>query len=107
MATAGETRSGERDTFPKLLIWNAVNRRDRPAMREKDLGIWQTWTWGEVADLVRDYALGLQKLGLQPGEKVAVIGANRPRLYWTFAAVQSLGAVPVPVYKDKIGRAHV
>ena len=102
MATAGETRSGERDTFPKLLIWNAVNRRDRPAMREKDLGIWQTWTWGEVADLVRDYALGLQKLGLRPGEKVAVIGANRPRLYWTFAAVQSLGAVPVPVYKDSV-----
>ncbi|MBV5263639.1 AMP-binding protein [Pinisolibacter aquiterrae] len=102
MATAGETRSGERDTFPKLLIWNAVNRRDRPAMREKDLGIWQTWTWGEVADLVRDYALGLQKLGLEAGEKVAVIGANRPRLYWTFAAVQSLGAVPVPVYKDSV-----
>ncbi|NLH83059.1 MAG: long-chain fatty acid--CoA ligase [Phyllobacteriaceae bacterium] len=102
MATAGATRSGERDTFPKLLIDNAEARRDRPAMREKDFGIWQTWTWSEVADEVRDFALGLQRLGLEPGDKVAVIGSNRPRLYWTFAAVQSLGAVPVPVYKDSV-----
>ncbi len=102
MATAGATRSGERDTFPKLLIDNAEARRDRPAMREKDYGIWQTWTWSEVADEVRDFALGLQRLGLEPGDKVAVIGSNRPRLYWTFAAVQSLGAVPVPVYKDSV-----
>ena len=102
MATAGATRSGDRDTFPKLLLDNAVTRRDRPAMREKDLGIWQTWTWGEVADEVRDFALGLQRLGLVPGDKVAVIGSNRPRLYWTFAAVQSLGAVPVPIYKDSV-----
>ncbi|MCE1238293.1 MAG: AMP-binding protein [Hyphomicrobiales bacterium] len=102
MATAGATRSGERDTFPKLLLDNAETRRDRPAMREKDYGIWQTWTWGDVVEEVRDFALGLQRLGLVPGEKVAVIGANRPRLYWTFAAVQSLGAVPVPVYKDSV-----
>ena len=102
MATAGDTRSGERDTFPKLLIDNAAHRRDRPAMREKDLGIWQTWSWGEVAEIVRDFALGLQTLGFVAGDKVAVIGANRPRLYWTFAAVQSLGGVPVPVYKDSV-----
>jgi long-chain acyl-CoA synthetase len=102
MATAGATRSGERDTFPKLLIDNARDRRDRPAMREKDYGIWQTWTWSEVADEVRAFALGLQGLGLVAGDKVAVIGANRPRLYWTFAAVQSLGGVPVPVYKDSV-----
>jgi len=102
MTDAGVTRTGDRDTFPKLLIANAVAMADRPAMREKDLGIWQTWTWSDVAEEVRDFALGLQKLGLQPGEKVAVVGANRPRLYWTFAAVQSLGGVPVPVYKDAV-----
>ncbi len=102
MAAAGDTRSGERDTFPKLLSWNAAHRGTRPAMREKDLGIWQTWTWAEVADEVRDFALGLQRLGLEQGEKVAIVGANRPRLYWSFAAVQSLGAVPVPVYKDSV-----
>ncbi len=102
MADAGTTRTGERDTFPKLLSANAETMADRPAMREKDLGIWQTWTWSDVAEEVRDFALGLQKLGLQAGEKVAVVGANRPRLYWTFAAVQSLGGVPVPVYKDAV-----
>ncbi|MER2606152.1 MAG: AMP-binding protein [Siculibacillus sp.] len=102
MADAGAARSGDRDTFPKLLLWNAVHRAARTAMREKDLGIWQSWTWGEVAEEVRDFALGLQVLGLRPGEKVAIVGANRPRLYWTFAAVQSLGAVPVPVYKDSV-----
>ncbi len=102
MATAGETRSGERDTFPKILLWNAAHRRDRPAMREKDFGIWQTWTWGDVADEVRDFALGLRTLGFSAGDKVAIVGANRPRLYWTFAAVQSLGGVPVPVYKDSV-----
>ena len=102
MTDAGATRTGARDTFPKLLLANAEAMADRPAMREKDLGIWQTWTWSDVAEEVRDFALGLQKLGLQPGEKVAVVGANRPRLYWTFAAVQSLGGVPVPVYKDSV-----
>ncbi len=102
MTDAGATRTGARDTFPKLLLANAVSLADRPAMREKDLGIWQTWTWSDVAEEVRDFALGLQRLGLEPGEKVAVVGANRPRLYWTFAAVQSLGGVPVPVYKDAV-----
>ncbi|MDK9696665.1 MAG: AMP-binding protein [Siculibacillus sp.] len=102
MTDAGAARTGGRDTFPKLLLANAESMADRPAMREKDLGIWQTWTWADVAEEVRDFALGLQKLGLEPGEKVAVVGANRPRLYWTFAAVQSLGGVPVPVYKDAV-----
>lgn len=93
---------GHEDTFPKLLLRNAAVRPDRPAIREKDLGIWQTWTWADVAREVRDFALGLQALGLKPGEKIAVVGSNRPRLYWTFAAAQSIGAVPVPVYKDAV-----
>jgi len=81
---------------------NAAVMGSRPAIREKDLGIWQTWTWAQVADEVRDFALGLQSLGLKAGDTVAVVGANRPRLYWTFAAVQSIGGVPVPVYKDSV-----
>ncbi len=102
MTATGDTRSGDRDTFPKWLLWNAAHRAARPAMREKDLGIWQTWTWAQVAEEVRAFALGLQHLGLEPGDKVAIVGANRPRLYWTFCAVQSLGGVPVPVYKDSV-----
>ncbi|MBE0691532.1 MAG: AMP-binding protein [Aquamicrobium sp.] len=90
------------DTFPKYLLLNAERFRDRPAMRHKDYGIWQTWTWGQQLDEVRAFALGLQALGFARGDKVAIVGANRPRLYWTFAAVQSLGGVPVPVYADAV-----
>ncbi len=71
-------------------------------MRHKDYGIWQSWTWASSSDEVRALALGLQALGLKAGDKIAVVGANRPRLYWTFAAVQALGGVPVPVYADAV-----
>jgi long-chain acyl-CoA synthetase len=90
------------DTFPKLLIRNAQLFGSRPAMRHKDLGIWQTWTWGETLDLVRPYAVGLHRLGVKRGETVAIVGANRPKLYWSVMAVQMLGAVPVPVYADAV-----
>lgn len=90
------------DTFPKLLLRNAAIFKDRPAIREKDLGIWQTWTWSEAHDEIRAFALGLQSLGLKPGEKMTIIGDNRPRLYWTFVAAQSIGAIPVPVYQDSV-----
>lgn len=90
------------DTFPKLLLRNAEKFANRPAMREKNLGIWQTWTWSEVLDEVRAFALGLKKMGLKRGDSIAIIGDNRPRLYWTFLAAQSLGAVPVPVFQDAV-----
>ncbi|HXY90264.1 MAG TPA: AMP-binding protein, partial [Xanthobacteraceae bacterium] len=90
------------DTFPKLLLMNAAQRGERPAMREKDLGIWQTWTWEQVLDEVRAFALGLKELGLARDDKVAIVGNNRPRLYWSMCAAQSLGAVPVPVYQDSV-----
>ena len=90
------------DTIPKLLLRNAAVHARRPAYREKDLGIWQTWAWAEVLDEVRALALGLQRIGLRRGDKLAIIGDNRPRLYWTFAAAQSLGAVPVPIYQDSV-----
>jgi len=71
-------------------------------MRHKDLGIWQTWTWGEVLEIVRAYAAGLHKAGLKRGETIAIVGANRPKLYWSVMAAQMLGAVPVPVYADAV-----
>lgn len=71
-------------------------------MRHKEFGIWQSWTWAEQFDEVRAFAIGLRGLGFARGDKVAVVGGNRPRLYWTFAAVQSLGGVPVPVYADAV-----
>lgn len=105
--TSGELRSAidaapAYDTVPKLLIRNAKQFGDRPAMRFKDLGIWQSFTWGQMRDEIRALALGLRKLGLERGDTVAIVGENRPRLYWTFAAVQSLGGVPVPMYQDSV-----
>ncbi|MEJ0078610.1 MAG: AMP-binding protein [Alphaproteobacteria bacterium] len=90
------------DTFPKLLIQNAKTRGSRVAMRHKDLGIWQSWTWGQMLDDIRAFSVGLDELGLRRGDKFAVIGANRPRLYWAMCAGQALGAVPVPIYADSV-----
>ncbi len=90
------------DTFPKLLIRNAQLYGTRPAMRHKDLGVWQTWTWAQVLELVRAYAVGLNRLGLKRGETIAIVGGNRPKLYWSVMAAQTLGAVPVPVYADAV-----
>ena len=90
------------DTFPKFLIWNAERFGDRPAMREKDLGIWQTWTWREMKDQVFAFAHGLAALGFKRADKLAIVGANRPRLYWGMAAAQCLGGIPVPIYADSV-----
>jgi len=90
------------DTFPKLLLDHARLRPDRPANREKDYGIWQSWTWAEVALEVEALACGLASMGFQRGDKLAIIGDNRPRLYWSIAATQALGGVPVPIYQDSI-----
>jgi long-chain acyl-CoA synthetase len=95
------------DTFPRLLLHHAAVRGDRPAVREKDLGIWQTWSWSEVAAEVRAMACGLAAQGFRRGMNLAIIGDNRPRLYWAFAAAQSLGGVPVPLYQDAIAQEMV
>ena len=89
-------------SLPHYLLRNAEQYKDRVAMRHKDLGIWREWTWQQVCEEVQAYAIGLAELGLAPGDKVAIIGANRPRLYWSFAAVQSIGAIPVPMYADAV-----
>jgi len=99
--------SGTVDTFPKLLLSHARERGDKPAIREKDLGIWQSWSWGEVRDEVEALAAGLSRAGLRRGAHIAVIGANRPRLYWTLIAAQSLGAIPVPFYEDAVAQEMV
>jgi long-chain acyl-CoA synthetase len=92
------------DTFPRLLLEHARVRGVRPAMREKEFGIWQTWNWSQVADEVRALACGLAELGLKRGDNLAIIGDNRPRLYWAMCAAQCLGAVPVPLYQDAVAQ---
>jgi long-chain acyl-CoA synthetase len=100
MAVASE--AARADTFPKLLIRNADVYADRPAYRHKDLGIWQVWTWRQVLDEVRVFSLGLAELGVKRDDKVAIVGSNRPRLYWAMCVAQALGAVPVPIYADSV-----
>jgi len=95
------------DTFPRLLLHHAKVRPDRPAIREKDLGIWQSWTWSEVADQVRALACGLAAQGFKRGMTIALIGENRPRLYWGITAAQCLGGVPVPLYQDAVAEEWV
>jgi long-chain acyl-CoA synthetase len=95
------------DTFPRLLLDHAQARGDHPAVREKDLGIWQTWSWRQVADEVRALACGLAAKGFKRGMHLAIIGDNRPRLYWSMAAAQLLGGVPVPLYQDAVAEEMV
>src|SRR3982751_2566925 len=90
------------DTFHKLLMHHARVRPERPAIREKDLGIWQTLTWRGSAEEVRALACGLAALGLKRGEHFALVGDNRPRFYVTMAAGQCLGAISVPLYQDAV-----
>src|SRR5664279_1168125 len=92
--------AGSDATFPRLLLHHAGVRPLHPATREKDLGIWQTWMWGQVAAEVRALACGLAAQGFKRGMHLAIIGDNRPRLYWSMIAAQALGGVPVPMYQD-------
>ena len=89
-------------TFPRLLLAHAQAQPEAPAIREKDLGIWQTWTWSAVAQEVREIACGLASLGFKPFDNLAIVGANRPHLYMAVVAAQSLRGVPVPLYQDAV-----
>ena len=97
-----QTQSGAAglQSLPALLERNATKFADQPAYREKEFGIWQAWTWAQAAKEIEALALGLINLGVQEGDFIAIIGRNRPYLYWSMVAAQSVGAVPVPVYND-------
>ena len=90
------------ETFPRCLLDQVQRNGEKPAIREKYLGIWQTWTWREVSEEVRALACGLNAMGLKRGDKLALIGDNRPKLYWSMSAAQCLGAIPVPMYQDSV-----
>ncbi|PLC54703.1 long-chain fatty acid--CoA ligase [Pollutimonas nitritireducens] len=94
--------SGEADTFPALVLHHAQVRGARPAMREKDLGIWQTISWSELSHQMHELASGFAAVGVQAGQHIAIVGENRPRLYLSMMAAQCLGAIPVPLYQDAI-----
>lgn len=95
-----QTGVGGLQSIPALLHRNATQFGDSPAYREKEFGIWQSWTWAETEKEIESLALGLINLGINEGDFVAVIGRNRPYLYWAMVAVQSVGGIPVPVHQD-------
>jgi long-chain acyl-CoA synthetase len=99
-----QTQSGAAglQSLPALLQRNATQFADAPAYREKEFGIWQCWTWAEAEKEIEALALGLINLGVNEGDFIAIIGRNRPYLYWSMVAAQSVGAVPVPVYQDSV-----
>ena len=94
--------TGTADTFPRLLQLHARQRPEATAIREKDLGIWQSWTWSETLREVEQIAAGLHQAGFQHGEHLAIVGENRPRLYFAMIAAQCLGGIPVPMYQDAV-----
>jgi long-chain acyl-CoA synthetase len=94
-------------TFPRLLLEHAAARPDAPALREKELGIWQTLSWSALAALVEALAGGLAEAGLKRGDHLVVVGENRPRLYASMLAAQALGAIPVPLYQDAVAAEFV
>ena len=99
---ADSSASKALNSIPALLERNARKFGSRPAYREKEYGIWQSWTWFEAAEEIRAMALGFLALGVAEGDYVAIIGRNRPALYWSMVASQMVGAIPVPLYQDAV-----
>jgi long-chain acyl-CoA synthetase len=97
------------DTIPKLIAHHVKTRPGQTAYREKEYGIWQSWTWQEAGEEIRAFALGLMANGIKGGDHVAIIGRNRPYYYWAMIATQAAGGIPVPIYQDAVPveMAHV
>src|SRR5262245_47190977 len=101
---SGAAPPGAADTFPKLLLEHARVRGAQTSAREKDLGIWQSWTWSDAAQNLRALTCGLAAIGFRRGDHLAIIGDNRPQLYWAIAAAQVLGGIAVPLYQDAVAQ---
>ncbi|MBC7144461.1 MAG: long-chain fatty acid--CoA ligase [Thioclava marina] len=100
MADAVAKGQTSAQSIPALLARNVARYGGYPAYREKEFGIWQSWTWAQAAEEIRSMALGFLSLGVERGDHIAIIGRNRPMHYWSMVAAQMCGAVPVPLYQD-------
>ena len=96
------TATADMQTIPQLLERNVALYGEKAAYREKEFGIWQSWTWAQTAQEIDALALGLLSLGVNEGDHIAIIGRNRPYMYWAMVAAQKCGAVPVPLYQDAV-----
>ena len=89
-------------TLPALLAYHAASRPDDVALREKEFGIWQEITWAEYLARVRGFCLGLTELGIGQGDRVAIVGDNRPEWMIAELASQTAGILPLGLYQDSI-----
>ncbi|WP_306047134.1 AMP-binding protein [Nioella sp. MMSF_3534] len=94
--------SGVPESVPALLARNVAQFGSKPAYREKEFGIWQSWTWAEAAEEIQAIAFGFLALGVEKGDHIAIVGRNRPAMYWSMVAAMKVGAVPVPMYQDAV-----
>lgn len=101
MVSSSDTDGGLQ-SVPAYVRRNAKTLSNATAFREKQFGIWQSWTWSQVEHHVTDLALGLLQLGAREGDYIAVVGRNRPHLYWAMMSAQMVGAIPVPLYQDAV-----
>ena len=100
--TSSSMMPSDQDSIPKLLARNATQIGSNAAYREKEFGIWQSWSRAETHEEITALAIGMMRLGLAPGDHLAIIGRNRPYFYWAMVAAQCVGAVPVPIYQDSV-----
>ncbi len=90
------------DTFPKLLAYNAQNWPTEIAMREKEFGIWNAYSWADYQSIVKRFALGMHKLGISKGDSVGIIGDNRPEWVASEIASHALRAMIFGIYQDSL-----
>ena len=103
--TINDIQVSASDTLPKLLVRNARKFGDeKVALREKEFGIWQSFTWNQYLEHVRHFCLGMTSLGLESGDKIAIVGDNRPEWVFSELAAQSAGAVPLGIYQDSTSK---
>ena len=87
-------------TLPGLLVHNARQHPAKVAMREKDRGIWQKYTYEQYLQITSEFAAGLKKLGLGRDDILIIIGDNRPEWLWAELAIQGIGGVSLGLYQD-------
>jgi long-chain acyl-CoA synthetase len=89
-----------RTTLPGLLVRRGRESGRRPAIREKEWGVWQTYSWADYLHITAEFAGGLRSLGLGRGDIVVLIGDNRPEWLWAELAIQALGGMALGLYQD-------
>lgn len=91
------------DTFPKILRYNAQNWPNEVAMREKEFGIWNEYTWADYNEEVKLLSVGMHALGCGKGDTVGLLGKNRPEWVWGEVAAQAIGSMSMGIYEDSLG----